>query len=304
MFILKLIRWPNLLIIVVTQCLLYFLVLIPVTPAGEGSLGQSLLPLILLVAATVLISAAGYIVNDIYDLEIDRHNKPQRVIIGKRVSVQEAWISYLMINILALIAALYLRPYLVASWMAIIFPLNIALLWAYSRYWKKQVLTGNLTVAFLCACVPGTLLLFDRLALHQPTGLPGFYRFMIIPAYTLFAFFSTLLREIIKDLEDMEGDRLHRCRTFPIVYGVPAAKTVATLFGLLLMVALILWGMLVSGQQSYFALFYLIIGLILPLLYLLLKIRMAEHSRDYGRLSSAIKYLMLSALIYLYVTSI
>ena len=199
----KIIRWPNLLIIALVQYLIRFFII------------QSLniphvlnhLEFLLGVICSISLAAAGYIINDIYDIDADKANKPQRMVIDNGISLNGAWTIYAVINVIAIITG-----YLVANaagfeslWLLPV--VAIALLYLYAVDLKKRLLLGNLLVSLLTALPVFFVGLFDVLPATSPENAdiikPVFY---VISAYAAFAFFTNFIREIIKDAEDVEGD--------------------------------------------------------------------------------------------------
>lgn len=165
----------------------------------------------LLVSATVMITAAGYLINDYYDVKIDFVNKPDRVVVGKKLKRRWVLAGHTALNFGAIGIGTYLSWPIGATIFGAAF-----LLWLYSNRLKRLPLVGNLAVALLTGM---TLVLVAEYFQE---------RTYIIACYAVFAAFITLIREIIKDVEDRKGDEKFGCRTIPIVYGV--AKTKVFLF--------------------------------------------------------------------------
>jgi len=222
---LRLIRFPNLLIVILTQYLLEYLVLRPAIQDSSNSPLLDHFHFALLVFSTVIIAAGGYIINDIYDYKIDLINKPDQLIINKKISSKNAWIIYWSISIFGFLISLYLAFYVKNLPLVLIYPIAILLLFLYSKSLKKSVLVGNLIVALFCAFVPGIVLFAERETLMPSSEYkeycltselisnPAIQSFFF---YILFAFISTLYREVIKDIEDVEGDKKNGCKTLPV----------------------------------------------------------------------------------------
>ena len=193
----------NLLIIVLTQILVQACLLFPEMHLFEALHGRFWL----LTLSTVLIAAAGYIINDYYDIKIDAINKPDRIIIGKDLTRRKAMLGHLFLS-----GAGVILGGLLSIKVGLVNFGAVMLLWGYSADLKKRPFSGNLTIAFLGATM---VLVVSVLAEIDNLG---------VWAYAAFAFVSTLAREIIKDLEDMKGDAAHDCRTLPIVLGIPKTR--------------------------------------------------------------------------------
>lgn len=209
----------------------------------DASLGIKSLTFFLLVLSTVMIAAAGNIINDYFDIKADLINKPDRVVIGKYVKRRVAILSHWMINFIAFSIAVYLSWRLQTYWYLFIHLLTINLLWYYSLRLKREFFIGNFLIAGLTAMVPllvGYYYLHIREVNTTQTLDNNFYPFTegTIANYTLlltfaisgFAFVMNLAREIIKDMEDVEGDKKLRAKTVPIVLGIPKTKWIAGIF--------------------------------------------------------------------------
>lgn len=237
----KLIRPLNLAVIVITMYGIawYFEGVFNI----EQSLGIKSLTFFLLVLSTTMIAAAGNIINDYFDIKADLVNKPERVVIGNQVKRRVAILSHWLINFLAFSMAVYLSWKLQTYWYLFIHLLTINLLWYYSLRLKREFFIGNLLIAGLTAMVP---LLVGYYYFHiqevniLKTVEIDFYPFTegTISNYTLlltfaisgFAFVMNLAREVIKDMEDVEGDKKLRAKTVPIVLGIAKTKWIAGVF--------------------------------------------------------------------------
>ena len=220
-----LLRWINLLMILLIVLIIRYGFFLPLYMAIGLASPLSHTIYFLVVLSIVLITAAGYIVNDIYDQKIDRLNKPTRLVIGQAVSVSRGWILYVALNIFGLISGGIAALQIEQPMLLWLFVLSFGLLWYYSAYLKRKPFWGNFLVSFLSALVIITPWLFEFYALLlKPDEWIAFYRFYphvnyIILSLSIFAFISTLIREIIKDAEDMEGDQTYECQTLPIILG-------------------------------------------------------------------------------------
>jgi 4-hydroxybenzoate polyprenyltransferase len=261
---LRLTRVWNLLILAVSQ---YFTGVMLISPAKVFDLR-----FFLLATATGLIAAAGYIINDYYDIKIDLVNKPERVVIGKGITRRYALMLHTVLSLLGIAIGLFL------DWRIGIINFSSAfLLWWYSNDLKRQPLIGNVVVALLTAM---GIIIVD--ALYQ-TGNS------LIFIYASFAFFMTLIREIIKDMEDLKGDDTFGCRTLPIIWGM--RKTKFFIYGIIFLFSLTVIFLNVIFVQL--PLYYFLVFLFIPLLWLLVQLVRADTKKDFGWLSNFCKVIML-----------
>jgi len=223
---LKLVRLKNLIIVAFTQLLIKFSLINPFINDFILSNNQ----FYLFVLATVFITASGYIINDIYDVKTDKINKDNKRIIGKTIKSRNAISWYIFLNILALGLGSYIAYLVKKPLFSLIFFYCVFSLWTYSKSMKSSFLIGNLQVSFLTALSIFNVALFDIIPNGINKNNGEIMIFKIILFYTLFAFITTLIREIIKDLEDIEGDKKIQAKTLAITYGLEKTKWVALLF--------------------------------------------------------------------------
>ena len=266
--LLKLTRFGNLTIIALTQ---YF-------TAGFliGMYTLNDFKLLLLSLSTISIAAGGYIINDYYDVKIDYINKPQRVVIGKSITRRYAILFHIVLSAVGVLLGVYLSLTIAAVNIASVF-----LLWLYSNNLKRLPFIGNLTVAFLTGLAVVVVDLFYRT------------NNSLVIIYALFAFFMTLVREVIKDMEDLKGDNSFGCKTLPIVWGIRKTK-------ILLYIILILFAAIVIVlNQLYRALpfKYHLIFLFVPVLWLIYRLVRADMKRDFTRLSIFCKVIMILGIL-------
>jgi len=264
----------------------------------------------LLTLATVFITAAGYVINDYFDTRTDLVNRPQTVIVGRNLSRRTAILLHSCLNILGVLLGLIVSIKIGKPVLTLLFILVAGMLWFYSTTYKRQFLIGNLIVAVLTACVPMITLLFELPRLYTvywemvirfdlKLGIITYW----VGGYALFAFLLTLVREIIKDIEDFEGDQIFGRNTIPVFLGKKTAKTVAASLLLFTLLALVFLfarylNYLPSGKIDYYTLIYFLVGLVIPIFILLLKLLSAEKKEDYHAASRLNKLIMLFGLLY------
>lgn len=300
---LKLIRWPNLLMIIFMQYALYFVLVerLYAMTGANGAIGYGYLSLLVLI--TVLITAAGYIINDYFDLGVDRINKPDKMVLGKDISLRTGIILYQVINAIAVLIGFYLA-WEAGSWrLGLLFPMIIMLLWLYSLKYKRTIVWGNLAVAFMSAMVVLFIWLFEFFFLRKDPAsfvavspflrmITGYFVF-----YSLCAFLFTFIREVIKDAEDIEGDKAGGLNTLAVHYGLKASRKVALAVSALSATVIVyVVGFFFVNEMMIPAIYFLITVLI-PLLYIMFKINAAKEKADFRMLSNLMKILMLAGLI-------
>lgn len=307
----RLIRLPNLVIVALTQYALQYAILLPeLSKIGQKPLLPDL-QFFLLVCSTVLIAAGGYVVNDIEDVDIDRLNKPEHKRIVERIyPLSMCWKIYWFITILGFFISLYLAFFIHDFLQLVIYPAAVVLLWAYSKWFKRQFLIGNVVVAGFCAFVSWVVFYAQSLPQYVSYYMTDifyghtFKQFDIPEAaktvfigYAIFAFISTLFREIIKDMEDVTGDKAQGCQTLPIVLGIKTTKIVAFMVGFLFILAVLFFSF--TLKDNYLKLFFLNVTITLPVCYALFLLIKAKEKADYARLSKLAKLIMLSGLIFI-----
>jgi len=306
----RLIRFPNLLIIILTQLLLRFAILGPFLYSGTGADPSSLADFFILVLVTLLIASAGYVINDYFDVKIDSVNKPDKMIIDRQVSARGAIALHLVINGIATLLGFYLAWRVHSLTFGLIFPFIAVLLWFYSASYKRTFLWGNIIVALLTAFVILIVWLFEFFHLKGDAGsfgmvvqkLTGVTRIFL--AYAMFAFLVSLLREIIKDMEDWEGDQKYGCRTLPLVIGLKRSKYVVIALVVLNMV-LLGYGMAVLYRLHFvWAFWYFLLLVQVPVVYLMYSVFKAQDKNEYHFASSLTKLIMLTGLLSMQVISL
>lgn len=303
--IVRLIRLPNLVIVAATQYWLYYGFMVPclmvagVKPFFKPEMFHAF------VIATICITAGGYIINDILDHLIDQENAPERVIYRKRMSSSTVYWLYFGFLMLGFIMAVYLA-FLVRhiSWL-LIYPLAVSGLLLYSILLKKKYLLGNFFISLFCAAVPLILLLLELDGLKQLAGLDaGLYNrlLLVFLYYGAFAFLSNLMREMVKDMEDIKGDRMYGATTLPVVSGVGSAKKIALGVGILFGVAFILFAG-IGRQWNYvddIGLWGSLLLVLLPLACSIYELWKAEDKRGFGKSSTYLKLVMVAGLATLF----
>ncbi len=201
--------------------------------------------------ATMLIGGAGNVINDYFDVEIDRINKPKRPLARGALSRPQAFRYWLILNLIALVISFFLMPLNLV--MALF---TIPLLYIYSRYFKRMLFIGNVIISSLVS-----------LGFLYGAASTGNVQNVLYP--TLFSFLLNLGREMLKDLEDVEGDKALGAMTIPIRFGATATLVLATVIFVVMIGATMVPYWTREYGQTYFLV--VMFGTNLPLLYVIIK---------------------------------
>lgn len=283
------------------------------TPLLQRALFQDLMPwwvLLLLILSVLGIAAGGYVINDYFDVKIDRINRPDDLIVTRVISREAAMRLSFILSAVGLLSGLAVA-FWARSWnLLFIYVVVPGLLWFYSASYKRLFLLGNVVVAFVSAIVPllVAITLSDHLrhlygAALAYTPIVG-ELYVWIGGFSLFAFLLTLAREIVKDMEDVEGDREMECRTLPIVLGDAWSRRIVAALVLITMalVTYIGWWVLpFPCEWSTFACRYLLFGLLVPQLCVLLLLRFARSKQELHTLQQVLKFVMFMGVLFSFV---
>jgi 4-hydroxybenzoate polyprenyltransferase len=310
---LKLIRWQNLILIISTMILMRYAVLAPliakigvilIKGSGEEipmTLQFPWYDFALLVASTVFITAGGYVINDYFDIKTDLINKG-KVIVGTKIPRREAIMWHSIFNIIGVAAGFYVSYKSGYIWLGSLFLVTSGLLYFYSASYKRQFLIGNILVALLTAMVPMLVVFYEWPALYRyysvnAIRLPDINIITYwVGGFALFAFLINLIREIVKDIEDFEGDIAYGRNSVPVVIGVVTAKVVSICLVILTIVLLYLaWHFFIN---DIITLLYISIAIVLPLLFVIFKLVTGKGKKQLHTASSLIKIVMITGVLY------
>jgi len=292
---LKLIRYQNLLLLALMQLIFRFsfskLQNIPLALA-DWQFG-------LLVLSTVLIAAAGYVINDIFDQDTDNDNKPEKVIVGKTISETKAYNIYAVLNIAGVAIGFYLSNVILKPSFATIFILVAAALYIYATSLKQMLLLGNIVVALLLSFSVIIIGVFDIF----PATDEGNQQFManlfsILLDYALFAFIINFIREIVKDLEDVNGDYNQGMKTLPIVLGISRTSKLVSIFSFIPIVVLLSYiNEYLIANDLYIAAIYGFVFVLGPLILFAIKMWTAKSQKDFHALSTLLKWILFFGIV-------
>jgi 4-hydroxybenzoate polyprenyltransferase len=285
MFYLKLIRPLNLLLIIVMLVVFKYGFLAPL----DIQVALGYLDFTLLVIATICIAAGGNVINDLYDVSIDTINKPERVIIGKHISDKHGNIFFIVLNVIGVGCGFLLANRLGKPSLAIIFIGVSALLYVYASYLKSVLLIGNIVISILVALVAILLIIFDILpAINTDNMNLQVTSAGVLLQYAGFAFVINLIREIVKDIQDVNGDKNGDRLTLPIAIGRKRAIKVVFALGALSVAGIIYYMYQVLYSHQTMASYFLIL-ILAPMLFFCIKAWNAKKFKDFRLLSILLK---------------
>lgn len=295
MSFLKLIRFQNLLLIALMQVIFRY---------GFLDLQNIKLALndwqyALLVISTISIAAAGYIINNIFDQETDDINKPQNVVIGNSISEKNAYNLYVIFNVIGVGIGFYLSNLIAKPGFAIVFVSVSGLLYLYASSLKQSLLIGNIIIALLCAfsiVIIGIFDLYPIINLENNAFLG--ILFQVILDYALFCFIISFIRELVKDLEDFEGDSQTEMSTLPIVMGISKTVKLTFVLSLIPIIILLLYtNNYYISNQLFFAAAFVLLLVAAPLFYFSIRIYSAKTKTEFHHLSNVLKLVLFFGII-------
>lgn len=266
--------------------------------------------LILLILSIIFIAAGGYVINDYFDVKIDRINRPDDLIVTRHISRDGAMRLFLVLSIVGVLLGMVVAWWGRSWTLGMILIVIPGLLWFYSASYKRQLLIGNIVVAFMSALVPLLIAIINADYLHHLyretlsyTPIVG-HLYLWCGGFALFAFIITLAREIVKDIEDKLGDCEMECRTIPIVWGDTTAKIITT--GILITAAVLIGYVAFAvlpfpHEWRTLSTRYVIFGLITPIIGTLILLWSAKTPQEYHRTQLVIKFVMFMGVLYSFV---
>ncbi len=302
---LKLIRLENVVMVLVTQLLMSYAVIAPILKVNGLESATPALSTLLIILGTALITMGGYVINDYFDTRIDEINKPHKVIIGKAISRHKAMSLHQILTGIGVLCGLFVSYQTRSVTIALIYIMIPGLLWFYSSSYKRQFFIGNVIVGLITGFVPMIMALVEvAYQVHiygdilKTTGVVADI-YLWVGFFSLFAFALNVLREMVKDLQDEEGDREMECRTVPIVLGNNWAKVIITLFtGLLLTAIVFLIVKQLTFAETVVLKNFLLYGVCAPLFFFVLMLFRAKIPQDYATTQKVLKAIMLAGIIF------
>ncbi len=288
----KAIRPINLFIIAVVQAYLIFYLIRPVLALDGYMPRLSLISSLLFIVTTLLITAGGNIINDYFDLENDKLN-------GEEKSISDLNSLKLFYNVLRITGfglAIYIASTIQSMPLVLIYPLAVIVLYYYSKTLKKRGLIGNLVVALFTAMVPAILLIAEPQLLNSNN--PNCQKAtLIILIFSIFAFMINFIREIVKDIEDVDGDKTINNKSLPISIGIDRTKIFVYFHTVFMLILIMVWTFIAIAYNDFRSIIFNMIFIIAPLTLSILKLSKAKEKIDYHKVATLYKWIMLAGMI-------
>jgi 4-hydroxybenzoate polyprenyltransferase len=256
---------------------------------------------LILVISTLCITAAGYIINDYFDIKTDLINRGE-VIVGTKILRRQAMLWHNILNTAGVVSGFYISWKAGYLWLGTLFLIVSGLLYFYSASYKRQFLVGNIVVALLTALVPMIVLFFEWPALYKYYTMNSVTPFRLnvifcwVGGFALFAFLTTLTREIIKDIEDFEGDLAYGRNTIPVITGILTSKVISVMLIAVTMILLYLvWYFYLYDKIT---IIYLSVAVALPLLYVIYLLISGSGKRQLHCASRMMKIIQIAGILY------
>jgi 4-hydroxybenzoate polyprenyltransferase len=287
----NLVRLPNLLMIAGTMLLTRYCLIGEMLNLQGLWLSQSDIDFTLLVLSVVLIAAAGYMINDYFDTKTDSINKPDKVVVGREISRRQVMAIHIILNVLGVMLGFYLAYKIHFLQLGFINLLSVGLLWFYSTTYKRRFLIGNVIISLLTGILPILVGLFEPHFHYLKNGM------YFVVGYACFAFIISLIREVIKDMEDVEGDKVDGCTTMPIVIGIKPSKIIALALslGMIGMIAYIQYIQYLT--KDFISFWYFLIAIQLPFVWMFYKLINAEDKSEFHQASFFAKIVMIGGIL-------
>ncbi|AZQ44390.1 geranylgeranylglycerol-phosphate geranylgeranyltransferase [Nonlabens ponticola] len=290
---LNLIRWPNVLMTLITQVIILYWFL----PESNADLTLALWQQLVIIFSTCCIVAAGNVINDIYDADVDRINKPDQVIVGRLLSIKSSNRLYIGLTFTAVVGGFVVANSIDRAGMASIFIVVSFLLYYYATTLKKQLVIGNVVISLLVGLVMLLTAVVELYpALNDANQSEQGKVLLLLTGFAVLAFFVNLLREWIKDAQDINGDLAGGRSSLPLVLGKQRACRVMAVYTLTLAAVLAYWFTNIFYQLSN-TFYYSLFAIIAPLMYIGIRLWNVENDKELKILSLVCKLVLLAGIV-------
>lgn len=300
---LRLIRIPNLIILSLIYVMLHVGIYLPIFFSLGISSPLNGWVFSAFILSFLMVVAGGNIINDYFDYQIDLINRPSRLSIGKVITFDQAFMAYLVLTLTGVVGGF------ITGWFCGIYKVGFfygfiaLLLYLYSESFKKRLIIGNFIIAFCGSLSIVLLWLYEFFSLRNdaPSFILVYPQFskinLLMGGYALFAFLTTMIREILKDIEDIEGDQRQGCNTLPIAYGVNISKRVVFVFVFLTILILVFCQIICFTHQLKLIAIYIFPAIQLPLFVLIYRLIKANSKNDFHSISTFMKLIMVAGIL-------
>ncbi len=304
----RLVRFPNLMIIALLQSLIRYGLIIPILAHYGYEPVLSDFRFALLVIASVCLAASGYVINDYFDIKIDRLNRPEKMVIDNGMKRREAMFFHVLLSFIGVFIGLFLAYISRKESWALLFLVVPVFLWYYSTTFKKQGFIGNMVVAGLTSLVSILVVSLEFAMMARVHGNQIIDSEACSTAwfwtlgFAFFSFITTLIREVVKDMEDIYGDEKEGCKTLPIEIGIDYSKLLVLILTSFTVISI--WGLYFYFEilnNSILTLWYFLVLITLPFALSLIQLYRANTPRDYHLLSTFYKIIMLVDVLYIFI---
>lgn len=297
---LRLFRVVNLIIIAFIMYLLRFYLFEPAFEIDNIANTFTEWQFALIVLSYVLISAGGYAINDYYDIGMDEINRPGKTILRNKLSLRAGMTCFIVLTSIGIVIGMIVA-YQLESRSMYFFPIFVAALyWFYSTKYKREIFSGNLVVSSLAALSVILVFLYYVLSFSKSGQFPVLsfpYIKKAVLIYAGFAFYITFIREVVKDLIDVKGDKEFNCNNIAIKYGLKKTKIILLVLSFVFLAALLLFAFFTYKMNKTY-LFYYVLVILLPLfIYFIFQLMKSKKESDYKPLSLFLKIYMLAGIV-------
>jgi len=302
---LSLIRFPNLLVIALTQYMMRYAVILPLVQLYGVEFQLSDFTFFCVVFSTMCTAAAGYAINDYFDVKTDKINRPGQVVVGQNINRHKTVMTHIILCATGILLGGYVTWKSGVPQLVLIYMIVAGMLWLYSSIYKRQFLIGNIIVALFSALVP-MMTLMDIPPIYKfygsflsANGTNLDFAIFWILGFAAFAFLTTLSHEIITDAEDFEGDAVYGCRSLPIVMGDRCTKwTIIGINATIVAMLGLVYHFFLHQKAGCFSLLYILLLLIIPVVFISWKVHTATTCNDYRRAGNWMKWVMLAGIAF------
>lgn len=291
---LRVLRPVNLTFIALTQVLLMYCLFLPVLEFYSELSAINNFQFVALVVSTVLVAGAGYVINDYFDVKSDQVNRPGRVVVGKHLTRRSAMALHTTLSLIGIGLGLYLGIAIGRPWLGGVHLISAIALWYYSTFFKNHLISGNMVISWLTGLVPMIVFLYVMTAADGSSTRMLFFYALI---YASFAFLVSMMREIVKDMQDMHGDQADARNTLPIVAGLNTSKIVVDVIGLSVVAAVGVVQAMLLPDRGMLLVIYALVFIQLPIVFVIAKLKSADRATDFRTLSHFIKAIMLAGIL-------